>query len=95
MTMPVEYAAIKSAIIHITRYFAQYYKANGIRCNTLSPGGIRDRQPDGFLEKYDSYCGEKGMLDAEDIAGSLLFLLSDASRYVTGQNVIVDDGFGL
>ena len=95
MTMPVEYAAIKSAIIHLTRYFAQYYKAQGIRCNTLSPGGIRDRQPDAFVEKYDSYCGEKGMLDADDIAGSLLFLLSDASRYVTGQNVIVDDGFGL
>lgn len=95
MTMPVEYAAIKSAVIHLTRYFAQYFKGDGIRVNCLSPGGILDRQPEAFLQKYDSYCNGKGMLDATDLNGSLLFLLSDASKYVTGQNLIVDDGFSL
>lgn len=95
MTMPVEYAAIKSAIIQLTRYFAQYFKAYGVRCNALSPGGILDRQPEAFLERYNSHCGAKGMLDAQDIAGTLVYLLSDASRYVTGQNLIVDDGFCL
>jgi NAD(P)-dependent dehydrogenase (short-subunit alcohol dehydrogenase family) len=95
MTMPVEYAAIKSGVVHLTRYFAQYYKTNGIRCNTLSPGGIRDGQAEAFLERYDRYSGEKGMLDPSDITGSLVFLLSDLSRHVTGQNLIVDDGFGL
>lgn len=95
MTMPVEYAAIKSAINHLTRYFAQYFKSDGIRCNTLSPGGIFDNQPSVFLDSYNSRCGLKGMLDMEDISGPLIFLLSDASKYVTGQNLIVDDGFSL
>jgi NAD(P)-dependent dehydrogenase (short-subunit alcohol dehydrogenase family) len=95
MTMPVEYAAIKSAIIHLTRYFAQYFKAQGVRCNALSPGGILDQQPEAFLRRYNSHCGSKGMLDPHDISGTLVYLLSDASRYVTGQNLIVDDGFCL
>jgi NAD(P)-dependent dehydrogenase (short-subunit alcohol dehydrogenase family) len=95
MTMPVEYAAIKSAVVQLTRYFAQYFKGNGIRVNSLSPGGILDRQPEAFLQKYQSYCNGKGMLDPKDLTGSLLFLLSDASLYMTGQNLIVDDGFSL
>jgi NAD(P)-dependent dehydrogenase (short-subunit alcohol dehydrogenase family) len=95
MTMPVEYAAIKSGVIQLTRYFAQYFKADGIRCNSLSPGGILDGQPKEFLERYGLHCGSKGMLDGGDIAGALIFLLSDASRYVTGQNLVVDDGFAL
>ena len=93
MTMPVEYSAIKSAIIQLTRYFAKYFKEDGVRCNSLSPGGILDNQTDAFLEKYNSHCGTKGMLDPQDIAGVLVFLLSDASRYINGQNIIVDDGF--
>ena len=95
MTMPVEYAAIKSAIIQLTRYFAQYFKKDGMRVNCLSPGGIFDSQPNAFLQKYNAYCSSKGMLDSHDISGCLLFLLSDASKYVTGQNLIVDDGFSL
>jgi len=95
MTTPVEYAAIKSAIVHLTRYFAQYFKHDGIRVNCISPGGIRDRQPESFLAKYDAHCGSKGMLDAADVCGCLLFLLSDASQYVTGQNLVVDDGFSV
>lgn len=95
MTMPVEYAAIKAAIVHLTRYFAQYFKADGIRVNCISPGGILDKQDEKFLREYKSQCGEKGMLDPQDVTGSLLFLLSDASKYMTGQNLIVDDGFSL
>jgi NAD(P)-dependent dehydrogenase (short-subunit alcohol dehydrogenase family) len=95
MTMPVEYAAIKSGVIHLTKYFAQYYKADGIRVNTLSPGGIFDSQPEAFLARYKEFAGAKGMLDSADILGSFVFLLSDASRYVTGQNIVVDDGFSL
>jgi NAD(P)-dependent dehydrogenase (short-subunit alcohol dehydrogenase family) len=95
MTMPVEYAAIKSGIVHLTRYFAQYFKRNGVRVNCISPGGVRGNQPQAFLQKYDAYCGGKGMLDAADVSGTLVFLLSDASRHVNGQNLIVDDGFSL
>jgi NAD(P)-dependent dehydrogenase (short-subunit alcohol dehydrogenase family) len=95
MTMPVEYAAIKSAIEHMTRYFAQYFKGEHIRVNCLSPGGVLDQQPEIFLQSYRSHCNEKGMLNPVDIAGALIFLLSDSSKYMTGQNIIIDDGFTL
>lgn len=95
MTMPIEYAANKSAIIQISRYFAQYYKRYGIRCNSLSPGGILANQPDKFIKKYSSFCGSKGMLETGDISGTLLFLLSDASKHINGQNIILDDGFSI
>ncbi len=95
MTMPVEYAAIKAAVIQLTRYFAQYFKGDRVRVNCLSPGGILDQQPDVFIQEYNARCAGKGMLEPRDINGSLLFLLSDASRYMTGQNLIIDDGFSL
>ena len=95
MTMPVEYAATKAAIEHLTRYFAQYFKNAGIRVNSLSPGGISAGQPNCFLEAYNKKCASKGMLEAKDLIGTLLFLLSDESRFITGQNLIVDDGFSL
>lgn len=95
MTMPVEYAAIKSAIIHLTRYFAQYFKGTGVRVNCLSPGGILGQQPASFLRAYNAHCNSKGMLNPDDVCGALLFLLSDDSKFVTGQNLIVDDGWTL
>lgn len=95
MTMPVEYAAIKSSVEHLTRYFAQYFKGYHIRVNCLSPGGILDKQPEAFLRAYRTHCNEKGMLDPVDMTGTLIYLLSDASRYLTGQNIVVDDGFSL
>ena len=95
MTVPVEYAAIKSGIIHLTRYMARYFKEWNVRVNSISPGGIRDGQPDAFQEKYDSFGSGKGMLDPLDLCGTLLFLLSDMSRFVNGQNIIVDDGWSL
>mgnify|MGYP000243905926 CR=1 FL=1 len=95
MVSPIEYSAIKAGIIAITRYLAKYYRGRGIRVNCVSPGGIRDNQPEDFLRRYRSSCNEKGMLDPEDITGAILFLLSDASRYMTGQNLVVDDGWSL
>lgn len=95
MTMPVEYAAIKAGLIHLTKYMAKYFKGMNIKVNTLSPGGIYDSQPEDFLNKYKDECLNKGMLDKSDLKGSLVYLLSDMSKYVNGQNIIVDDGFSL
>ena len=95
MTMPVEYAAIKSAVVHLTKYFAQYFKGTGIRVNCLSPGGILANQHSDFLNAYNAHCASKGMLAPEDVVGALLFLLSDESRFITGQNLFVDDGFSI
>lgn len=93
MTMPVEYAVIKSGVIHLTKYFAKLFKGKNIRINSLSPGGILDAQPEAFLQAYGEQCINKGMLDKSDLSGSLNYLLSDMSTYVNGQNLIVDDGF--
>ncbi|MAD40829.1 MAG: flagellin modification protein A [Arcobacter sp.] len=95
MTMPVEYAAIKAGLIHLTKYMAKYFKGMNIKVNTLSPGGIFDNQPKEFLEKYKNECLNKGMLDKSDLKGTLVYLLSDMSRYINGQNIVVDDGFSL
>lgn len=95
MTMPVEYAAIKSAIQHLGRYVSSYMKGTKFRVNCVSPGGIAADQDRAFLEAYNSFCRDKGMLDPDDIAEVVLFLLSDSSRYICGQNIIVDDGFSL
>lgn len=95
MTMPVEYAVIKAGVLQLTRYLAKYLRRDGIRVNAISPGGISDNQPGSFLESYRQFCGEKGMLDTNDVCGALLFLLSDFSKYMNGQNLMVDDGFSL
>jgi len=95
MTTPVEYAVIKSAVIHITKYMAKHLKGTGIRVNSISPGGIFDDQPEEFVKAYNSLSMSKGMLDKKDILGTLIFLLSDSSKYINGQNIIVDDGFTL
>ena len=95
MYSPVEYSAIKSGIISITRWLAKRYSKQNIRVNCISLGGILDQQPKSFLKLYQATCNSKGMLDAEDVSGVLLFLLSSCSQYLTGQNIIVDDGWSL
>jgi NAD(P)-dependent dehydrogenase (short-subunit alcohol dehydrogenase family) len=95
MVSPIEYSAIKAGLIAVTRYLAKLYKGHGIRVNCISPGGILDNQPESFLERYRAACNLKGMLDAEDVVGALVFLLSDKSRFITGQNIIIDDGWSL
>ena len=95
MTMPIEYAAIKSAVIHLTKYLTKYLKDSQIRVNSISPGGILDKQPEAFLLAYKKLCSDKGMLDPVDVTNSLLFLISDGSLYINGHNLIVDDGFSV
>jgi len=95
MTMPVEYAAIKAGIVQLTRYMARYFQSSSVRFNCISPGGILGGQAVPFLEAYRSFCASKGMLDAEDVVGTLLFLLSDEAKYVNGQNLVIDDGYSI
>jgi len=95
MTMPVEYSVIKAGLIHLTRYLAQYYKQAGIRVNALSPGGVFAEQPAEFVHRYSAHAAGKRMLEATDLTGALLFLLSPAAAHMTGQNLVVDDGWTL
>ena len=95
MTMPVEYAANKAGLIHLCKYFAQLYLQNGIRVNVISPGGVFAGQDKNFIAAYNSFCGKIGMLDVGDIVSTLMYLFNTSSRAVTGQNIVVDDGFTL
>lgn len=95
MSSPIAYSAIKAGLIHMVKYLAKYLKGYNIRVNCISPGGILDGQNPIFLQQYKNVCLNKGMLDPSDICGAALFLLSDASAYVNGQNIVVDDGFCL
>lgn len=95
MTSPVEYTAVKHGVIGLTKYLAKYLSGTDIRVNCISPGGVRDGQPEPFQNRYDADCTSKGLLDPEDVAGPLLFLLSENAKYVNGQNIVVDDGWTL
>jgi len=95
MTMPVEYAAIKSALIHLNKYVTAFVKDSRFRVNCISPGGIFDHQPKEFLTAYTDETHGHGMLSPHDLTGSINFLLSEQSKFITGQNIIIDDGFSL
>ena len=95
MCSPIEYSAIKSGIISITKYLSKYYKNKNLRINCISPGGVYSNQPEKFLKNYNKSCNSKGMLNAEDINGTILFLISKNSHYINGQNIVIDDGWSL
>jgi NAD(P)-dependent dehydrogenase (short-subunit alcohol dehydrogenase family) len=95
MTMPVEYAAIKAALLHLNTYTTAVMKGTRFRVNSVSPGGIENGQPKEFLLRYKEHSRGKGMLDAGDVTGAVQFLLSDQSQFICGQNIIVDDGFSI
>lgn len=96
MTMPVEYAAIKGAIINITKYLASYLGKYNIRVNSIAPGGVFNDQPESFVKKYsEKVVLGKRMANTDDLIGALIFLLSDPSKYITGQNIVVDGGWSL
>jgi len=96
MTMPVEYAAIKGAIVNLTRYLASYLGKYNIRVNALSPGGVFNNQPESFVKKYsEKVVLEKRMENTDDLIDTLIFLVSDASKRITGQNIVVDGGWTL
>ena len=90
---PPAYGASKAGVASLTRYFARLWGAQGVRVNTLSPGGVRGGQDPEFQRKYCSRVPVGRMAEPEDLVGPLVFLASDASRYVTGQELRVDGGF--
>ena len=90
---PAAYAASKAGVLQLTRYFARLWGPHGVRVNALSPGGVRATQDPEFIEKYCARVPLGRMAEPDDLRGPLVFLASDASRYVTGHELRVDGGF--
>lgn len=92
MVKPVTYSVIKHGLIGLTRYLATYYAEKGVRANALCPAGVYNGQNDNFLQKLTNLIPMGRMADVEEYKGTILYLISDASSYMTGSTVIVDGG---
>ena len=89
---PVTYSVVKTALVGLTRYLSTYWTAHNIRVNAISPGGVFNGQPTEFTDKLHALIPMARMAHKEEYQGAILFLCSDASSYMTGQNLIVDGG---
>lgn len=94
MGNPAAYGAAKAGLLQLTRWLATVL-APAVRVNSLCPGGVWRNQPEAFVKRYESRTPLKRMGTEEDMCGTMLYLASDMSKYVTGQNIMVDGGWGV
>lgn len=90
---PVSYSTTKGAMINFTKYLAVYWAPFGARANCLTLGGVFDNQDEGFVEQYKQRTPLNRMARKDEYAATMVYLLSDASSYMTGSNLIIDGGW--
>jgi NAD(P)-dependent dehydrogenase (short-subunit alcohol dehydrogenase family) len=89
---PVTYSVIKTGLIGLTRYLAAYWAPKGVRVNALSPGGVYSGQSMEFVSRLVNLIPLGRMAEPDEYRGAIQFLCSDASKYMTGQNIVIDGG---
>jgi len=89
---PITYSAAKWAIIGMTKYLSVYFAQKGIRVNCLSPTGVYNNHPEAFVKKLSNIIPMGRMADIDEYKGAIVFLCSDASSYMTGENMVIDGG---
>lgn len=89
---PVSYSVVKGGLLILTKYLATYWADKNVRVNALSPGGVYNGQPDDFVQRLTNLIPMKRMANVNEYQGTVLFLISDASSYMTGANLIIDGG---
>ena len=90
---PVAYSVSKSAVYNLTRYLAVYWAKAGVRVNTMTLAGVANNQDSEFLAAYTARIPVGRMAEADDYSGAVIFLISDAARYMTGSNLVLDGGW--
>ncbi len=89
---PVSYSVVKTALVGLTRYLATYWAGSGVRVNAISPGGVFNDQPADFVKRLSRLIPMGRMARVDEYRKAIVFLCSDASSYMTGQNLIIDGG---
>lgn len=89
---PVTYSVIKSGLVGLTRYLAAYWADRGVRVNALSPGGVYAGQAEGFVERLTNLIPMGRMANEAEYRSAVVFLCSESSSYMTGQNMVIDGG---
>ena len=95
MSSAASYSSTKSGMLGLTTYLATYWSKHNIRVNAITPGGIENNQPKEFIKNYSKRVPLDRMGKPKDLIGPVIFLSSDASDYITGQNLVVDGGFSV
>jgi len=89
---PITYSVIKHGLIGLTKYLATYWADKGVRCNALGPGGIYNNQPNEFVNKISNLIPIGRMADSDEYRSAIVFMVSDASSYMNGTNLVIDGG---